>query len=151
MAKPPKVEQTFYYAAAPSEVFAALSEPKGLVRWFLRDAKLQLRKGAPFRFTWRGGYMMKGKVIASRPPKSLELAWNDRLPGGKLFKTVARFALKKRGSGTLLQLTHRGFRSGRKWLALYGAVQSGWAYYLTNLRSVLEHDIDLRSELDAIS
>lgn len=150
MAKPPAVEQTFYYAVPPAEVFAALSEPKGLRRWFLEDAVLQPKRGTSFRFTWRGGYTMKGKVLRARAGRSLELAWVDKF-GGKVFKTAARFDLARKGSGTVLQLTHRGFKSGKKWTALYGAVGAGWAYYLTNLRSVLEHGVDLRSDLDEIS
>jgi len=151
MAKPPAVEQTFYYAAAPAQVFAALTEPKGLRRWFLEDASIDLAKGAPFKFTWRGGYSMKGKVRAVRPRRSVELAWVDRFGRGKVFKTVVRFELERKGSGTVLRLTHRGFKSGKKWVTLYGAIESGWAYYLTNLRSVLEHGVDLRSDLDVLS
>lgn len=151
MAKVPSIEQTYYLDVPPVKVFAALTEPKGLASWFLESAELELRDGAPFRFVWRGGHTMKGKVREARPPKLLELAWVDRFPGEKVFKTVARFDLRKRGRGTVLTLTHRGFKSGRKWIALYGAIESGWAHYLTNLRSVLEHGTDLRSDLDEIA
>jgi uncharacterized protein YndB with AHSA1/START domain len=151
MAKIPTIEQTYYLAVPPGKVFAALTEPKGLTAWFLDSAELDLSDGAPFRFVWRGGHTMKGKVREVRPPRRLELAWIDRFPGEKVFRTVARFELRKRGRGTLLTLTHRGFKSGRKWVALYGAIEAGWAHYLTNLRSVLEHGTDLRSDLDAIT
>ena len=150
MAKPPAVEQTFYYAVPAAQVFGALTEPKGLCRWFLEDAEIELRKGAPFRFTWVGGYSMKGKVRKFRAGRSVEFAWNDRFPRGKVFRTVARFELQRKGSGTLLSLRHSGFKSGRKWWLLRGAIQSGWAYYLTNLKSVLEHGTDLRSEHDSV-
>jgi uncharacterized protein YndB with AHSA1/START domain len=151
MPKAPRVEQVYYYATSPRKLFAALTEPKKLITWFLQDAALELRKGAAFRFTWKGGYTMKGRVRVVRPPTMVELDWTDRFPGGKVFTTVARFDLRKKGSGTLLKLTHSGFKRGRKWVVLYGAVESGWAYYLTNLRAVLEHGVDLRSDLDAIS
>lgn len=151
MTKPPRIEQTFYYAVPPRQLFAALTEPKELARWFLREASIELRDGASFRFTWRGGYTMRGKVRSVRAPQTIELAWTDRFPRGKTFKTVARFDLKKKGRGTLLTLTHSGFKSGKKWVALYGAIESGWAHYLTNLRAVLEHGVDLRSELDVVS
>ena len=151
MPKPPTIEQSYYYGVPPSEVFSALTEPKGLSRWFLQEASIELRKGGPFRFTWRGGYTMKSRLRAVNAPKMVEFAWADRVSRGKVFKTVARFELKKRGAGTVLHLTHRGFKSGRRWIALYGAINSGWAYYLTNLRSVLEHAVDLRSDLDAVA
>ncbi len=150
MVKIPRIQQTFYYAAAPAKVFASLTEPQQLTRWFVEKAVMTPRKGSPFRFTW-GSYTLRGKVNAVKAPSKLVLQWVDRFPGGKMLETQARFELQKKGKGTLLTVTHRGFKSGKKWLALYGAIQSGWAYYLTNLRSVLEHGVDLRSEFDALS
>jgi uncharacterized protein YndB with AHSA1/START domain len=151
MAKPPRIRQTFLYAATRKRVFATLTEPKELARWFLKDASVHLEEGGEFRFTWRGGYTMKGRVRRVRPPSRLELVWTDRFDGGRTYKTVARFDLKVKGAMTQLQLTHDGFKSGRKWVALFGAIEAGWAYYLTNLRSVLEHGTDLRNDGDAIA
>jgi uncharacterized protein YndB with AHSA1/START domain len=151
MAKAPPIEQTYYYAARPSEVFAALTEPDRLATWFLDSARISLKKGGSFRFVWQGGYSIRGKVKKVDPEKLLVLAWIDRFESGKVFETEARFDLEKKGKGTLLTVTHRGFKKGPKWVQLYGAIQSGWAHYLTNLRSVLEHDTDLRSPHDVPS
>jgi len=148
MTKPAPIEQSYYYAAPPDKVFAALTEPDGLASWFLDSAEIALRKGGTFHFTWQGGYSMKGKVKKVEEGRLVVYAWVDKLPGGKVVETEARFDLQKKGKGTLLSLTHRGFKKGPKWLALYGAIQSGWAHYLTNLRSVLEHGTDLRSPHD---
>jgi uncharacterized protein YndB with AHSA1/START domain len=150
MAKVPPIEQTFYYAAPPDRIFAALTVPEELTRWFSDKADVTPKRGSTFRLTWASGYVMRGKIRVYEPPKKLTLEWVDRFGKGKVFSTEARFTLKKKGKGTLLTLTHRGFRSGKRWIALYGGIQSGWAYYLTNLRSVIEHGTDLRSDLDAL-
>jgi uncharacterized protein YndB with AHSA1/START domain len=150
MAKVPLIRQSYYYAIPPAQVFSALTEPRQLAKWFVEKAVVTPKKGASFRLTWRGGYTMKGRINAIAPPKTLDLKWIDRFEGGKTFETEAQFALTKKGKGTLLSLTHRGFKSGKKWVTLYGGIQSGWAYYLTNLRSVLEHGVDLRSEFDSL-
>lgn len=150
MVKVPSIEQTYYYAAAPARVYAALTEPKELARWFSQKAEVNLRKGGPFRLSWADGYTMRGKVKSVEPGKRLTVTWVDRPEGRKVFETVARFDLRKRGAGTLLTVTHGGFKSGKKWVWLHGAISSGWAYYLTNLRSVLEHGTDLRSKLDRV-
>jgi uncharacterized protein YndB with AHSA1/START domain len=149
MAKIPSVEHVYFYQAAPARVFRALSDPKEIVKWFPSRAKIELRKGGEFRLFWEGG-VMKGKVKAVDAPKRLVVVWHDRIDG-KSYDTVARFELKKKGTGTILALTHEGFKSGKDWIWLYGAIQSGWAYYLTNLRSVLEHGTDLRSAHDSIA
>jgi uncharacterized protein YndB with AHSA1/START domain len=150
MAKIPPIEQTFYYAVPPEKLFTEFIEPTELSKWFVEKAEFRAKKGGTFRFTWPGGYTMRGKVKTVDPPKKLHLLWVDRFGRGRVFETEARFTFTKRGKGTQLSLSHRGFKSGKKWVALYGGIQSGWAYYLTNLRSVVEHGIDLRSERDAL-
>jgi uncharacterized protein YndB with AHSA1/START domain len=150
MAKVPSVEQTFYIAVPPKRVFAALTQPKQLTRWFVEKAEIQLREGGEFRLSWGRGAEMKGKVKAYTAPSKLVVAWHDKMQGGKAFDTVARFRIRKKGRGTSLTVTHEGFRNGKSWIWLYGAIQSGWAYYLLNLKSVLEHGTDLRSASDRL-
>jgi len=150
MAKIPAIEQTYYYAAPPERVFASLTEPAELSKWFVEKAVMPRRKGATFRLSWKGGYSMKAKVLAFEAPEELRLEWLDRFETKKVFATEARFTLRKKGKGTLLTLTHRGFKSGKRWISLYGSIQSGWTFYLTNLRSVLERGIDLRRKFDVL-
>jgi uncharacterized protein YndB with AHSA1/START domain len=150
MGKISAIKQTYYYAVPPDRVYAAFTDPVELVKWFPDKAEISPKKGGGFRLSWRNGYTMRGKVLSVEPAKKLQLAWVDRFEGGKVFETEARFTFTKKGKGTQLALTHRGFKSGKRWVALYGGIQSGWAYYLTNLRSVLEHGIDLRSDRDAL-
>ncbi len=149
MAKVPPLEQTYYLAAPPERVFEALTNPKVLTRWFVDEARFTARKGGTFRFGW-AGYRLRGKVKLIEPPKRLHLDWIDRFESGKTFETEARFSLKRKGKGTLLTINHRGFKSGKQWIVLYGGIQSGWAYYLSNLKSVLDHDVDLRNRNDVL-
>jgi uncharacterized protein YndB with AHSA1/START domain len=151
MAKIPTIEQTFFVAAPPARVYSALTQPRQLTKWFLESASINPKAGSAFRFTWPGGYALKGKVEAAVSARRLELEWRDRFDGGPTFRTRVRFTLRKKGKGTVLTVTHRGFKNGKRWVALYGSIQAGWAYYLSNLRSVLEHGIDLRSELDLLN
>jgi uncharacterized protein YndB with AHSA1/START domain len=150
MAKPPAVRQVYIFVAPPARVFAALTDAKQIPKWFAAKATVTPRKGGRYRLSWGAAYTMRGKVLDIQPSKMLRLAWVDRLDGGKEFATEARFELAKHGRGTKLTVTHRGFKSGKKWVALHGAVSSGWAYYLMNLKSVLDHGTDLRSPSDAI-
>ena len=49
MAKTPTVHQTFYYAVPPERVYAALTEPGELIRWFADKAKVAPKKGGAYR------------------------------------------------------------------------------------------------------
>ena len=150
MAKPPAIRQTYILTHPPSRVFAALTDPKILTKWFVAKAAVTPRKGGNFRLGWGKSYSMRGRVLEIEAPRTLRLAWIDVGEGGKVLETEARFDLSKHGRGTKLSVTHRGFKSGKKWVVLHGAIASGWAYYLQNLRSVVDHGIDLRSPSDSI-
>lgn len=143
-----KISQSYYFDAPPTKVFAALTEPNQLVRWFLSKAKVDLRKGGKIEFTWEGGHRMVGKVMRVAADKEVAYAWHDDLGKGKEAKTMAEFKVSKKGKGSMLKLSHGGFGESKEWTELYGAIQSGWAYYLTNLKSVLLTGTDLRSKHD---
>jgi hypothetical protein len=48
----------------------------------------------------------------------------------------------------VLKFTHSGIPRDEKWVELYGGAIRGWTYFGMNLKSVLEHGHDLRSDND---
>lgn len=144
------IEQEYFFDTTPEIVFKALTEPKELAKWFLSKAKIDARRGGDYEFTWQGGYKHSGKVMKFVKNKTLVLSWPDKFESGKVFTTQAAFTLSRKGNGTLLKLKHTGFKKGDEWIWLYGAIQSGWAYFLTNLKSVLAQGVDLRSRYDDV-
>lgn len=143
-----KINQSYYFDAPPTKVFAALTKPDQLTRWFLSKAKVDLKKGGRVEFTWEGGHKMVGKVTRVVADKEVAYGWHDDLGRGKKARTLAEFEISKEGRGSMLKLNHGGFGDSKAWVELYGAIQSGWAYYLTNLKSVLQSGKDLRSKHD---
>lgn len=143
-----KIEQSFYYDAPPEAIFEALTEPAQLTKWFVSKAKVELKKGGKVKFTWKGGHTMNGKVKRFTVGRKVAYGWRDNLGKGKEAKTLAVFEISKKGTGSMLKLTHGGFGDSKAWIELYGGIQSGWAYYLMNLKSVLSQGRDLRSEYD---
>lgn len=144
------IEQKYFFETTPEVVFKALTEPKQLAKWFLSKATIDARRGGDYTFTWAGGYKHSGKVMKCVRNKTLVLSWPDQFESGKVYATQAAFTLGKKGHGTLLKLKHSGFKKGDDWVSLYGAIQSGWAYFLTNLKSVLAQGVDLRSKYDDV-
>ncbi|HME19712.1 MAG TPA: SRPBCC domain-containing protein [Nitrososphaerales archaeon] len=141
------IQQEYYFEASPDTVFRALTEPKQLTRWFLSGAVIKPKSGSSFKFAWEGGYALAGKVKKVVPNRTLVLTWPDTQKG-KLYVTQVAFNISKKGEGTMLKLKHTGFKEGDDWIWLFGAIQSGWAYFMTNLKSVLSQGKDLRSEFD---
>ncbi|MGA8274781.1 MAG: SRPBCC domain-containing protein [Thermoplasmata archaeon] len=141
------IDQSFFFEKSPRTVFRALSESKQIVRWFLAKAELPHEKGARYRFEWPGGYFHEGTVLEFVRDRRLTLTW----PNGsrsKRFFTRVTFTVRRAGRGTFLTVHHTGFPRTPVGIEQYGGTESGWAYYLVNLRSVLEHGVDLRSPRD---
>jgi uncharacterized protein YndB with AHSA1/START domain len=137
-------KQAYYLKAQPEQVFGALTQPKMLVKWFLSKARLDPKKGGIFAFDWIGGYHMTDQVKRFEKSKAVSFAWSDKLKSGKLAKTTASFEVVKKGKGTLLKLRHTGFKDPEH----FADCSSRWAYYLTNMKSVLDNGVDLRSRYD---
>lgn len=138
-----------YYIKAPAaKVFKALSDNQELTRWFLAKARLDKEKGGNYKFTWQGGYSESGKVLDYVPGKKLSLSWPSHWKKKLVGWTRATFTVESRGKGTLLKLRHSVLGSGEGWIWNYALTHAGWSYYLTNLKSVLEHGYDLRSRRD---
>ncbi|HZY47449.1 MAG TPA: SRPBCC domain-containing protein [Candidatus Bathyarchaeia archaeon] len=144
MAKSYVAKQEYFLRTKPETVFKALTEPKVLVKWFLSKAKLEPKKGGTFAFDWIGGYHMTDKVKKFDRDRAVSFSWSDRLKNGKMVKTTASFEVAKKGEGTLLRLRHSGFKDPEH----FADCSSRWAYYLTNMKSVLDNGRDLRSRYD---
>jgi uncharacterized protein YndB with AHSA1/START domain len=141
------LRQSFFYRTTPRRLYRALTDPDEIVGWFLAKAEMPLRKGAPYRFEWAGGYSHTGRVLEVVPDRRLTLEWPNG-SGTQRFTTRVTFSLRRAGRGTFLTVSHSGFPRTPVGIEQYGGTQSGWAYYLLNLRSVLERGHDLRSPRD---
>ncbi len=87
---------------------------------------------------------MNGKVKGFEEGDAISFSWHDKIASGKMVETLASFEVKKKGKGTLLRLRHSGFHDPEH----FAECSSRWAYYLTNLKSVIDHGVDLRSKYD---
>ncbi len=140
--------EQFEIAAPPSKVFRALTQPLELTKWMLESATISLRPGTQYWFTWGGGYSHEGRVLAVKNGRSITLSWPQGTPRKPLGETKVRFTIRPKGKGSVLVLRHSGFGTGLAWVQTYALSASGWAYYLMNLKSVLETGHDLRRDED---
>ena len=97
------VRLTRYYAAAPEEVWAAMTEPESLARWLAPPREVNVKVGGSLVLGLDGARPLTARVLAVDPGRLLELAW---APPGEEPSTV-RFEVARDGAGTLLVLDHR--------------------------------------------
>ena len=148
---PPKKRmmiQRYLYQAKPEKVFRALTDAKELTKWFLKEARVQLKKGGKMKFVWSPKDKHENKILDLVPNKRLRMTWPTMGWGGTpKTDTYVTFSLTPKGKSTLLQIEHTGFGPGEEWVMYYAGTYSGWTYYLLNLKSWLEHGIDLRDKV----
>jgi len=138
------IEQSYYFETPSKKVFQALTDSRILVKSFLSKEQVAQKEGGSYSFDWFGGYHTTGKVKQYETNKAVSFSWSDKLKNGKLAKTTASFKVAKKGHGTLLRLRHTGFEDPEH----FAECSSRWGYSLTNMKSVLDHGTDLRSEYD---
>ena len=150
MARSRSIKQAYYIKAPVERVFKTITDPRALEKWFLLSGRLGPRRGGTWTFTWGEGDTHSGKVLDYVRGERLTLSWPEHPVGGDeaLGTTRVAFHLKPREGGTLLEVVHSGFKSGAEWVRLYTMYSAGWAYYLSNLKSVVQNNRDLRSPLD---
>lgn len=145
-AKTRAVSHQYHIQSSPQKVFAALTDPRLLVKWLADHAEISARKGGRYSFGWKDGPTHIGTITDFVPGTSVTFAW--RWPGETLAGTEFKLSVEPKGNGTILSVEHSGFPRLAKWVDLYAGAEWGWTYFAMNLKSVLESGHDLRSQYD---
>ena len=80
--------------ATRNEVWAALTDPAELERWFANDVVFELRRGGRARFTWGNGESRRAVVTEVEPGERLAFTWDE--------EGEVEFSLADDEAGTLL-------------------------------------------------
>lgn len=139
-----------YYRAPRSRVFAAWATSAGLASFFIASARHtapdgSLRRpdehaqgGDLYEWQWLHDFALSGRVLACVPEESVSYTFGGEM---RIDVTITPYDDE--------QVQVRVHQTGcatedpdRAWQHLN--CRSCWVYFLTNLKSVLEHGIDLR-------
>ena len=152
MAQDRKIAHSLTIKAPVGTVFAALSTPEGISRWFTTSAISEPHTGGRFRYVFDNekpelSSVQEGEYIEVVPGRKLVHPW--RFPGLAQATTV-EYLLTPRGEETELQFRNTGFGSGPEWDGPYQRFTGGWKLFLDNLKSVLEGGPDQKGTLFGI-
>jgi uncharacterized protein YndB with AHSA1/START domain len=137
-----------YVKASLDAVYKAWATAGGLARWFPRQAKYSSPEGRSLGTTglaeeggrywmgWPGGVEEEGTVLETDPHGRFSFTF-----GKDIIVTVT---LSKTLRGTLVEVVQQNKRKDEENLQVTLEYTNGWTFYLTNLKSVLEHSADLR-------
>lgn len=124
-----RIEQTYFIAAPPERVWAALTEPGLMARWSGQPAEYDARLGGRYRL-WTD--YVSGEVVEYEPPRRLAQTW---LPSDwTIGNSVVSFTLRPIAGGTELVLVHENVQPED-----YEGTQEGWnQFYIGALKNMVE-------------
>lgn len=134
-------------------VYKAWSTPAGLENWFLREANFytitgrlrepqeSILKEDTYEWYWHGfdDYVQKGQVLEVNSIDFVKFTFTD--------DTIVSVSMESKHGLTILELTQENIREEPDPSKnLFIQCQTGWTFYLANLKSILEGGIDLRNK-----
>lgn len=136
------IVRTASVAATRDAAWRAWGERDELVRWFARDAKIELRPGGPYEMYFlldeppgrRGG---EGNTVTHfAPGRVLSFTWNAPPQFGPLREVRTHVVLTfvdRAGGGTDVTLTHYGFGPGEDWAKVHAYFEAAWTRVMQGL------------------
>jgi uncharacterized protein YndB with AHSA1/START domain len=139
MAVPDRFERRIEVGAPRERVWAALTEPAQLVRWFpTHEAEVDLRVGGEMRFGWEES-ADEAVIEALEPPERFVFRWRPR--GTDRPHTTVTIVLRETADGgTDVTLIESGFASLPDQIheQSYESNAKGWAEELAELQAYVE-------------
>jgi uncharacterized protein YndB with AHSA1/START domain len=147
---PDEITREIEIDAPPEVVWAIITEPRHLARWFSDEAELDLREGGAMLLTWHGHGVYKARVETVDPPVTFAFRWvlrdgEEPVQGGS---TLVVMTLTATDAGTRLRVVESGF-SDLSWpeheRAHYADQNTkGWVTELDELRAYAARVTDSR-------
>ena len=134
----------------PGSVFQSWATSRGMESFFvdamqmrapdgaLRDADEIVSEGDSYVWRWDSGRIVQGEVLKVRQDREIAYTFGDCK-----FRIIAHAYDGK----TLLQLQQYDMEdTAENRMHLHTNCRSAWVYFMTNLKSVLEHETDVRDK-----
>jgi uncharacterized protein YndB with AHSA1/START domain len=122
-------------AAAPDEVYRALTTAGGARAWWTVDADLEPEVGSLAQFRFEGGAVVFNMRV-DKLEGNKSITWQVEEPAPpEWVGTMVSFDLEPANGGTNLLFGHHDWGSTE---GSFPSINYNWAYYLTSLKEYLE-------------
>jgi uncharacterized protein YndB with AHSA1/START domain len=137
-------------AAPPDRVFQALTDSRQLLRWFtdascpVKFWNMDARKGGSYTYATEKStiavngviqFECQGEILEFDPPRLLAYTWIANWHMDKQRKTIVRWELEQKGTGTRVKVTHSGLAQEQVARDDY---RGGWPGVVEKLREFAE-------------
>ncbi len=123
--------------ASPEEVWHAISDAEELQRWFPLTAEIEPGVGGTVTISWGPGVEGTGHIDAWEEGRRLRYTEGPP-PTDDAVPVAVDYTIEAREGRTVLRMVHSGFSAEDDWAEYFDTVDSGWRYFLSNLKFYLE-------------
>jgi uncharacterized protein YndB with AHSA1/START domain len=129
------VDKTIQVNAPAELLYELLTDAEHVVRWMAATAEIDPRPGGRIRWTHANGDSCSGRFVELVPARRIVFTygWERGDVGVPPGSTTVEITLRPRGTGTELQLVHRGLAG-----PMADAHAGGWDNYLRRLAVTAE-------------
>ena len=129
------IELSLDLQATPQEVWNAIAEADGIVKWFTPEARVTPGAGGEIWLSWGGEMSGASKIEIWEPGKHLRTL--EAAHPGMAPKVIDWYIETAEGGSTRLRLVHSGFGADAKFDGEYDSTTGGWTTYLLFLENWL--------------
>jgi uncharacterized protein YndB with AHSA1/START domain len=152
-----RFERQIFINARPEEVYRAWAVPQRIVQWFIASAEYTTAAGTPrpdtdpvaagdtYHWEWHQDLSAHGTILEAVENKRLVFTFGDKEPGSdeKILVTVE--VTPEEDGVTLLRLVQENMAdTPEAHVSWHMQCNLGWSFFMTNLKGLLEHGVDLR-------
>jgi len=152
-----KFKKQTFIRATPAEVFDAWTKPGEITKWFIAQAEYRtpdgrlrasdepIQPGDRYYWRWHQEIDIHGEILSVSPGHEIRFTFGDKEKGSdeKILVTVSVAGGEQHD--TTLTLTQENMADTPDAHAGWHlSCNLGWSFFMTNLKALLEHGIDLR-------
>lgn len=126
--------------APPEAVWRAITDAEEITRWYVPEARVDLREGGTYRVSWGEGMDGESEIAVIEPGRRLRLEHRP-MPGSPEMPTgpiVEEYTIESADGRTVLRLVTSGIPNSEDWDWFYEGTKRGWTIFLMGLRHYLE-------------
>ena len=124
--------------ATPEAAWRAISQGDEVARWFPLNAEIEPRIGGKYYIDWGPDMAGTGKITEWE--EGHRIVYNEEYPGADTEVPVAvEYTVEVRDGKTFVRMVNSGFSADDDWAAYVDTLDSGWRYFMWNLKVYLEH------------
>ncbi|MEM7111618.1 MAG: SRPBCC domain-containing protein [Chloroflexota bacterium] len=151
-----RFKKQIFIQAEKENVFQAWATPEKIVQWFIADANYTTAEetareatelvavGDSYHWRWHQDLEAQGDIVEVVENERLRFTFGNKKSDSdeKIMVTVQ---VKEVANATLLELTQENMAvSDQAQVYWHMGCNLGWSFFMTNLKGLLEHGIDLR-------